>query len=159
MVCCIDRTWTLLLRFTFWGASSKSDYLVKATPSTVTYFARCNVSVLGPSSAWWETAAAGIFWSLGTCRRGRPSSMPQQSLSWTGRRRRGGFDLLILILIQMIITLSFYSLFLSRFFFYPSYLALASLKSKERLILLETISAFYLLPQLDFLKNLGRIWT
>ena len=28
MVCCIDCTYTLLLRFTFWGASSKSDYLV-----------------------------------------------------------------------------------------------------------------------------------
>ena len=25
---CIDSTYTLLLRFTFWGASSKSDYLV-----------------------------------------------------------------------------------------------------------------------------------
>ena len=25
---CIDCTYTLLLRFTFWGASSKSDYLV-----------------------------------------------------------------------------------------------------------------------------------
>ena len=25
---CINRTYTLLLRFTFWGASSKSDYLV-----------------------------------------------------------------------------------------------------------------------------------
>ena len=25
---CIDRTYTLLLRFMFWGASSKSDYLV-----------------------------------------------------------------------------------------------------------------------------------
>ena len=27
-VLCVHCTWTLLLRFTFWGASSKSDYLV-----------------------------------------------------------------------------------------------------------------------------------